>query len=121
MANSIKVTKVDTFNAIAKACFEKGLDTLEIKGEVISIKDFCDHEIELIQNKASKSKAKKAVDNSGYYELVEQALANGSLTPTELMAKIGVPNTQKVASIVKGMSNIEKTVKGKKVFYSLAR
>lgn len=117
MANTIKVTKVDTFNAIVKAFAEMEIDTLEIKGEQVSIADFCNHEIELIQK---KSASKKTVDNSGYFELVENALANGALTPTELMAKIGVANTQKVSAIVKGMSNVEKTVKGKKVFYSLA-
>lgn len=117
MANTIKVTKVDTFNAIVKAFAEMEIDTLEIKGEQVSIADFCNHEIELIQK---KSASKKTVDNSGYFELVENALANGALTPTELMAKIGVANTQKVSAIVKGMSNVEKTMKGKKVFYSLA-
>lgn len=115
--NSIKVTKVDTFNAIVKAFAENGIETLEIKGEQISVADFCNHEIELIQKKSSK---KKAVDNTGYYSDVENALADGALTPTELMSKIGVANTQKVSAIVKGMSNVVKTTKGKKVFYSLA-
>lgn len=67
-----------------------------------------------------KTSAKKTVDNSSYFESVEIALADGQLTPTELMAKIGVANTQKVSAIVKDMSNVVRTTKGKKVFYSLA-
>lgn len=116
MANTTKVTKVDTFNAIVSVMAEMGIEDLEIKGERVSVKDFCNHEIELIEKKKT---SKKRVDNSEYFEKVEQALSAGALTPTELMAKIGVPNTQKVAAIVGGMSNVDRTVKGKKVFYSL--
>ena len=116
MTNATKITKAETFNAIISAMEEVGIETLEIRGEKVSIKDFCNHEIELIEKKRT---SKKRVDNSEYFEKVEQALSAGALTPTELMAKIGVPNTQKVAAIVSGMSNVDRTVKGKKVFYSL--
>lgn len=119
MANATKLTKVEKFNAIANALVKVGVEELTVGNETFSVSEFCTHEVELITAKAEKSREKKAVDNSSFYPLVEQALENGALTPTELMAKIGVPNTQKVASIVKGMSNINKTVKGKKVFYSL--
>lgn len=121
MVNATKVTKVDIFKAMIGHFEELELETVAIKGEDVSLVDFCNHEIELIQGKAEKAKARKTVDNSQYFELVEKALEGGALTPTELMAKIGVANTQKVASIVKGMSNITKNIKGKKVFYSLAR
>ena len=119
MANATKLTKVEKFNAIANALVEVGVEELTVGNETFSVSEFCNHEVELIKTKAEKSREKKTVDNSSFYPLVEQALENGALTPTELMAKIGVPNTQKVASIVKGMSNINKNVKGKKVFYSL--
>lgn len=68
--------------------------------------------------KKSETK-RKSVDNSPYFEKVEEALAEGEKTPTELMNLIGAANTQKVASIVKAMPNVVKTTKGKKVFYSL--
>lgn len=67
-----------------------------------------------------KASSKKTVDNSGYYESVRNALAEKPLTPTELMGVINVANTQKVSAIVKGMTDVVKTTKGKKVFYSLA-
>ena len=86
------------------------VEDVEVKGRLADLKASLE----------KKSSSKKTVDNSGYYEAVENALAGGSLTPTELMAKIGVANTQKVSAIVKGMSNIEKSAKGKKIFYSLA-
>lgn len=69
---------------------------------------------------AKKTSAKKTVDNTIYFDAVRDALSNGALTPTELMAKVGVANTQKVASIVKGMTDVNKVTKGKKIFYSLA-
>lgn len=91
-------------------------------GERVSVdENVIDKMADLKASLEKKSATKKAVDNTGYYSKVENALANGSLTPTELMAKIDVPNTQKVAAIVKGMPNVDRVVKGKKVFYSLVR
>ena len=89
--------------------------------KVVVDKDAINRMVDLKASLEKKSTTKKAVDNTGYYAKVENALANGSLTPTELMAKIDVPNTQKVAAIVKGMPNVDRVVKGKKVFYSLVR
>ena len=120
IANATKITKVEKFQAIAKILNESGVELISVGSESFSPEEFCKHEIELIQSKAEKSKSKR-VDNSEYFEKVEQALANGSLTPTELMVKVGVPNTQKIAAIVSNMSNVDRTVKGKKVFYSLVR
>lgn len=120
MANATKITKVEKFQAIAKVLNEAGVELISVGLESFSPEEFCNHEIELIKSKAEKSKSKK-VDNSVYFEKVEEALANGSLTPTELMAKIGVPNTQKVAAIVNNMNNVDRIVKGKKVFYSLVQ
>lgn len=120
MTNATKITKVEKFQAIVKILNEAGVESISVGSESFSPEEFCNHEIELIKSKAEKSKSKK-VDNSVYFEKVEEALANGSLTPTELMAKIGVPNTQKVAAIVNNMSNVDRIVKGKKVFYSLVK
>ena len=68
-----------------------------------------------------RASAKTKVDNSIYFEAVRTALADGALTPTELMAKAGIINTQKVAAIVKEMADVEKSNKGKKVLYSLVK
>lgn len=73
-----------------------------------------------LEKKAS-AKKKKTVDNSGYFEAVTEALADGSKTPTDLASIIGVANTQKVAAIVKAMGgSVKRDVKGKKVTYTLA-
>ena len=75
-----------------------------------------------LEKKASAKSAKAKVDNSGYQATVLEVLANGGLTPTELMAKVGVANTQKVTAICKPLiesGSIVKNTKGKKVTYSL--
>lgn len=72
---------------------------------------------------AKKQSKKASVDNSGYYDNVRGALAEGVKTPTEMVAILGVQNTQKVASIVKPLidsGEVVKTTKGKKVTYALA-
>lgn len=118
MANTIKLNKVTKFNAIKKALVDAGVEVITVDGIDFSATEFCDREIEIISNKKS---TKKRVDNSGYFEKVTDALSNGAKTPTELMSLIGVENTQKVAAILKGMGDmVQKSTKGKKVFYSLA-
>lgn len=72
---------------------------------------------------AKKQSKKASVDNSGYYDNVREALAEGIKTPTEMVAILGVANTQKVSAIVKPLiesGEVVKTTKGKKVTYSLA-
>lgn len=72
-----------------------------------------------LEKKASSKK--KTVDNSGYYNAIRNALADGAMTPTDLAAIVGVANTQKVAAIVKTMGDeIVKDTKGKKITYRLA-
>lgn len=114
-----KITYVEAIETVMAII---GAELYAENGEKITVnEDVVSRMADLKASLEKKSATKKAVDNTGYYSKVEQALANGSLTPTELMAKIDVPNTQKVAAIVKGMSNVDRVVKGKKVFYSLVR
>ena len=120
-ANS-KVTKVEKLNAIISILKENEIDVVEIKGEEVSLVDALNHEIALNKAKAEKSKSKKAVDNSNWENKIKSALEGGKVvTPTELMALIEAPNTQKVSAVVKGMgSAIITTKKGKKTTYELA-
>ena len=118
MANTKKITKVEVLNAIAEAIVLNEVPVM-VNGEAVDVEAFCKHEVELIQNKALKASQKKHVDNSEWAEAVTSALSTGAKTPTELMTLIQAPNTQKVASVVKGMSNVNRVVKGKKVLYSL--
>ena len=114
--STTKVTKVMVFSAIAEALAEVTID-----GEIVSVSDFCKHEIELIQNKASKAKSKKSVDNSENVQIITDYLTRvGSATPTEIMNECNFPNTQKVSAVLRTMDNVIKTTKGKKVTYSLA-
>lgn len=120
MANTNKITKVDTFKAIKEAFLRRETDTLTIKGEQVSIIDFCNHEIELIQKKAS---SKKKTDNSAYQSKVIEILREGGKTPSELVSLLDVINTQKVAGVCKPLIEngiIKKEIKGKKVTYFLA-
>lgn len=114
-----KITYVEAIETVMAIV---GAELYTKNGEKVVVdKDAINRMVDLKASLEKKSATKKAVDNTGYYAKVENALANGSLTPTELMAKIDVPNTQKVAAIVKGMPNVDRVVKGKKVFYSLVR
>lgn len=111
MANE-KMTKRESFTEIIKV-----LEGAEREDLVKVVR----HELELMDAKNAK-RASQKVDNSGYFEMIEKALAGSNgMTPTELVAKVGLPNTQKLASIVKSMDNrIVREVKGKKVLYKLA-
>ena len=114
-----KITYVEAIETVMAIV---GAELYTKNGEKVVVdKDAINRMVDLKASLEKKSATKKAVDNTSYYAKVENALANGSLTPTELMAKIDVPNTQKVAAIVKGMPNVDRVVKGKKVFYSLVR
>lgn len=120
MANTTKITKVAVFKAIAEAYAQNEVSVM-VNGEAVDVEAFCQREVELIQNKALKASQKKHVDNSDWAEKVTSALSTGAKTPTELMTLIQAPNTQKVASVVKGMPNVKRTAKGKKVYYSLGQ
>lgn len=124
MANATvsKVTKVEKLSAIIDVLKENEIDVISIKGEDVSAIDTLQHEINLNKSKAEKSKSKKAVDNSDWETKIVEALEGGKVvTPTELMALVEAPNTQKVSAVVKGMgSRIITTKKGKKTTYELA-
>lgn len=111
MANE-KITKRERFTEMVKVFTEVGRDDLA---------DAIRHELELMDAKNAK-RASQKVDNSGYFEMIETALTGSKgMTPTELVAKVGLPNTQKLASVVKSMGNrITREAKGKKVIYKLA-
>lgn len=103
---------------------EKKITYVQALVNAIAVVEDEETKARLVDLKASlekKATKKKSVDNTGYFEDVREALADGALTPTELMNKIGVANTQKVSAIVKAMGEeIEKETKGKKVLYKLA-
>ena len=111
MANE-KITKRERFTEIIKVL--EGAERVDLANVIR-------HELELMDAKNAK-RASQKVDNSGYFEMIEKALAGSNgMTPTELVAKVGLPNTQKLASIVKCMGNrIIRDAKGKKVIYKLA-
>lgn len=73
-----------------------------------------------LEKKATSKKSK--VDNSEYVEKMIEVLQGGAKTPTELVALIGVANTQKVASVAKPLidaGTVVKNTKGKNVTYAL--
>jgi len=119
------VTKVQALDAIAKALDEAGIATISVEvaeDNVVDLKpaEFLEYQIELIKNKKATPKAK--VDNTANIEVVRGILKETpDLTPTEICAKSGLANTQKVASVLKAMGDeVVKTTKGKKITYKLA-
>ena len=120
MANAtVKATKVQKFNEIAKVLVENGFATISVNGEEVDVKAFCEHEVELIQKKAS---SKKSVDNSANAELIAKVLGENpdGLAPAEIAKVTGLNTTQKVSAVVKNMDNVQVVKNGKKVIYKLA-
>lgn len=117
------VSKTQAYEAIKNALAEVGVETISVEvGEEtveFNAKEFLDYQVALIKNKKSTPKAK--VDNTENIEIVRKALAdNPNVSATDLVALTGLPNTQKIVSVVKAMGDAVKTEKkGKKTTYSL--
>lgn len=122
-----KITKVQKFEAIAKVLEGK---ELIVDGISFSVQEFCDHEVELIQKKASAKKVKVSDEALKMREDVLATLADGKgrtvtevIKDTPALASAGcVPQkvTPVLSKLVKeeGIVTVEK-VKGKSI-YTLA-
>ena len=117
-----KLTKRDYFNKIK-----------ELLANEKEIVEFCDHEIELLDNKKSKGKAKVNEQVDKNTELVYNAIAslNEKVTATELIAKCGcdlaelendagVITTQKVSAYLNKLvdsERVKKSTEKKKTYF----
>jgi hypothetical protein len=117
-----KMTKKEMFNLIKTALADNEL-----------VVEFCDHEIELLEKKASNGKAKANETMDKSVELVYKALAEygKQATATELIAntdlseianEMGVVTPQKVSSYLNKLvasGKVEKTTDKKKTYFSI--
>ena len=117
-----KMTKKEMFNLIA---------TLNAGNQAIV--DFCNHEIELLDNKKSKGNAKANEKMEQAVELVYSALqlVDKAVTASELIAETdltalenehGVVSTQKVSAMLKKLvdsGRVEKLVDKKKTYFRI--
>lgn len=119
-----KMTKRGYFNEIINLATELGRNDLV---------DFAKHEIELLDNKKSKGKAKVNEKLDANVELVYKALVvvGEKVTATELIAKtdlsalandVGVVTTQKVSAYLNklvAVGRVEKVTEKKKTYFSV--
>ena len=92
------------------------------------IVDFCNHEIELLENRKSGSKGltKTQKENAGIKELIAAALVGSDgMTVTELLNCEGLDGftNQKISALLRQMvqdAKVVKTIEGKKAFFALA-
>lgn len=119
MANTTKVTKKDMFNEVI--AIAKGLDRQDIV-------DFANHEIELLEKKASKSgQTKTQKENEALVERVFEALetVGKAVTITELqteVAEMSEYSNQKLSAMLKKLvdcGRVTKTVDKKKSYFSI--
>jgi len=124
MANATKITKVQKFNAIIKAL--EGVE-LEVNGEKFSVEEFANHEIDLINKKASAKKSKVSDETIKFMADVKATLEGSQgMTISEIIKatpslKEFVPQkvTPIVTKLVASGDVVKNTVKGKSI-YSLA-
>ena len=119
MANTTKVTKKDMFNEVI--AIAEGLGRQDIV-------DFANHEIELLEKKASKSgQTKTQKENEALIERVFEALetVGKAVTITELqieVAEMGEYSNQKLSAMLKKLvdcGRVAKTVDKKKSYFSI--
>lgn len=115
MAN--KITKKDMFKAIAK---------VEGVASNPAMVDFINHEIELLEKKASSKKAtKNQVANEELKKEILSVLTSDGATVSEIMKlsdTLSELSNQKVSSLLKQLvesGDVEKIVDKKKSFFSL--
>ena len=114
-----KMTKKEMFEMIKGVCAN---DT--------RIVEFCDHEIELLTRKASKSTMTKTQkENEGIMEIIVNALKNldKAVTITELQgvcAELADYSNQKISALLKKLvdsNQVVKTVDKKKSYFSIEK
>lgn len=118
MAN--KMTKVEMFEAI------KAVEAVANNEAMV---DFINHEIELLNKKATNKKATKTQEeNIGYKTLIKEVLADadGGLTVTEIQARnetLGGLSNQRVSALLRQMipDEVVKTMDKKKAYFALVK
>lgn len=114
-----KMTKKEMFEMIKGVCAN---DT--------RIVEFCDHEIELLTRKASKSTMTKTQkENEGIMEIIVNALKNldNAVTITELQGactELADYSNQKISALLKKLvdsNQVVKTVDKKKSYFSIEK
>lgn len=114
-----KMTKKEMFEMIKGVCAN---DT--------RIVEFCDHEIELLTRKASKSTMTKTQkENEGIMEIIVNALKNldKAVTITELQGictELADYSNQKISALLKKLvdsNQVVKTVDKKKSYFSIEK
>ena len=114
-----KMTKKEMFEMIKGVCAN---DT--------RIVEFCDHEIELLTRKASKSTMTKTQkENEGIMEIIVNALKNldKAVTITELQgtcAELADYSNKKISALLKKLvdsNQVVKTVDKKKSYFSIEK
>ena len=114
MAN--KMTKVEMFNAI-KA----------VEGLTQDMRDFIDHEIELLEKKSANKKATKTQEeNVEIKAIIKSVLTSEGATVTEIQAKdatLSNLSNQRVSALLRQMidaGEVIKTTDKKKSYFALA-
>lgn len=117
MANK-KMTKVEMFNAI------KAVEGVSANADFVA---FIDHEIELLNKKATNKKATKTqVENEGIKATILAVLTDEGATVTEIQAKdesLANLSNQRVSALLRQLIADEKAVKvveGKKSLFKIA-
>lgn len=114
-----KMTKKEMFEMIKGVCAN---DT--------RIVEFCDHEIELLTRKASKSTMTKTQkENEGIMEIIVNALKNldNAVTITELQSactELADYSNQKISALLKKLvdsNQVVKTIDKKKSYFSIEK
>lgn len=114
-----KVTKKEMFEMIKGVCADN-----------TQIIDFCDHEIELLERKASKStQTKTQKENEGIIETIFNALASVGkpVTITELqnaIPELAEYSNQKISALLKKLvdsNQVTKTIDKKKSYFSVEK
>lgn len=99
------------------------VEALEIAIAVVENEEAKEKLIALQSAQKKKASSKKKKDQSEWEnKIIELLTDTPALTPTEIMAGINAPNTQKVGAVLRGMLLDDKVVKeqkGKVVKYSL--
>ena len=113
-----KMTKVEMFNAI------KAVEGVSANEDFVA---FIDHEIELLNKKASNKKATKTqVENEGFKATILAVLTDVGATVTEIQGKdetLASLSNQRVSALLRQLKDDGKVVRyteGKKTLFKLA-
>lgn len=113
-----KMTKRDYFNAI------KAIDEVAANADMVA---FIDHEIELLDKKASNKKATKTqAENVGIKAEILSVLTSEGATVTDIQSKsemLGGLSNQRVSALLRQLvesGEVVKTIDKKKSYFSVA-